>query len=347
MEWLHRLITPPNQTYYQRALERQNQLTKPPGSLGCLENMAVRLAAMQETEKPALEKIWISVFAADHGIVEESVSAYPQSVTAEMVKNFANGGAAINVLARQLNAHLEVVDVGVLQRTELNHVVNARVAAGTTNFLRGKAMTEAQLHAAMAAGKAAVQRAMDEQSQMFIGGEMGIGNTSSASAIVSAMLDVDPFIVTGAGTGLDDASINKKAELIKTAVQKHRAECSTTLSVLRCLGGFEIVALTGAYLRAAQQRLPVMIDGFIATTAALAAVKIRPQAAAWFFYAHRSQEKGHKLLLEALDVRPLLDLDMRLGEASGAAIAAGLLKNACAIHNEMATFKQAQVSTAD
>lgn len=345
MNWLSHDISAPDARFFRQALDRQAQLTKPPGSLGLLENIAVRLAAMQHRDQPRLEKIHVSVFAADHGIAEEGVSAFPQAVTVEMVKNFAAGGAAVNVLARHVAAHFEAIDVGLLQAVELPNVVSDRAGAGTANFRRASAMTAEQLALALGAGKSAVARAVANGADIFIGGEMGIANTASASAVAAALLNIPATQITGAGTGLNAAQIEHKAAVIAAALLKHQTSLTTPLAILQHLGGFEIAALTAAYISAAQQGLPVLVDGFICSVAALLAVKINPACDEWFFYGHHSEEKGHKIVLEALDARPLLNLNMRLGEASGAVAAVPILQMACRLHNEMATFAQANITT--
>jgi nicotinate-nucleotide--dimethylbenzimidazole phosphoribosyltransferase len=345
MEWLKQAISPPSSQACEEALKRQGQLTKPRGSLGCLEELVVRLAAMQRTLDPRLERIWISVFAADHGVANEGVSAFPQSVTCEMVRNFANGGAAINVLVREVGANLEIVDVGTAQPLpELRGVISRRVGCGTRNFVKSEAMTESQLSMALQAGREASKRALAQGCDLYIGGEMGIANTTSASALACTLLEAAPEHMVGPGTGLDAQGIAHKCEVVKVALARHPPAKADALSALRCLGGFEIAALTGAYLYCAQHGLPVLIDGFITTVAASLAVRIQLQAADWFIYAHRSQEPGHQLLLKALNAEPLLDLSMRLGEGSGAALAIPILRAACALHREMATFEQARVS---
>ena len=345
MDWLYRTVNLPDPEYYQNALVRQSQLTKPAGSLGRLEEMAARLAAMQKTDQPEVENVWITVFAADHGVADTGVSAFPQSVTMEMVRNFAAGGAAINVLARQINAHLEIVDTGVIQALDLDNVISDRAGNGTNSFLQKQAMTLVQLNIALNAGKSAVERALIQQTELFIGGEMGIGNTTSATAVACALGQFSPLVLTGSGTGLDQAGLERKVEVIQQALEKHKITLQHPLAILQCVGGFEITALVGAYLVAAQHELPVLVDGFIATVAAYVAVKMVPQALEWFFYAHTSAEKGHRIILEEMQVAPLLDLGMRLGEGSGAATAVALLRSACALHNEMATFAQAKVSS--
>ena len=320
------------------------QLTKPPGSLGMLETIAQRLAAMQGCDQPRIDNIHISIFAADHGIAAEGVSAFPQAVTAEMVKNFAAGGAAVNVLARHLNAKFEIIDVGLLQPVDLPNVIAHRAGCGTENFKIKPAMTAAQCDIALAAGQAAVNRAVAHQAELFIGGEMGIANTSSASAMAAALLSIAPSEITGAGTGLNNQQIDHKAAVIAQALHRHQRYLESPLAILQYLGGFEITALTAAYICAAQQGLPVLVDGFISSVAALTALKINPNCGDWFFYGHRSEEKGHKIVLEALAAEPILNLHMRLGEASGALMAVPILQMACRLHNEMATFTQAQIT---
>ena len=345
MDWFNQQIAQPDPVYYKKALQRQRLLTKPPGSLGKLEDLAARLAAMQGTETPSLERVRISVFAADHGISEEEVSAFPRSVTVEMVRNFSEGGAAINVLARQIDAGLEIIDAGIHRSLGLDNVIESRAGNGTDNFLKGDAMTGDQLKNAMDAGKKAVERAMLQQAQLMIGGEMGIGNTTSATAMLSALTGIDASEITGAGTGLDGRGILRKTEVIHRALHKHRLNPDNPLGILKCLGGFEIAALTGLYIQAAIQRMPVLVDGFIASVASMLAVKINSRVLPWLFYAHRSDEKGHQTVLDYLGVEPILNLQMRLGEGSGAAVAVPVLTAACALHNEMATFSQAGVSS--
>ncbi len=344
MNWLTLPIPSPDQRYLLAAISRQKQLTKPSGSLGELEQIAIRIAAMQATDKPSVDKVWISIFAADHGVAEAGVSAFPQAVTAEMVKNFVHGGAAISVLAQQHQAHLEIIDVGVASPLAELTIIHQKIALGTANFLTQSAMTEVQLQSALQIGREAVTRALADNSQLFIGGEMGIANTSSATAIACSLLNLSPEQLTGAGTGLDSLGIQHKAEIIQQALDKHKDISPMPLTVLQHLGGFEIVALTGAYMAAAQQQLPILVDGFICSVAALVALRINPNIKPWLIFAHCSQEQGHQLILDALEVKPLLNLNMRLGEASGAALAIPLLRSACALHTQMATFEQAQVS---
>lgn len=344
-DWLAIPAASPDVGAREAAVARQTALTKPPGALGRLEEIAIRLASLQGTEQPCVDRVHIAVFAGDHGVAAEGVSAFPQAVTAEMVKNFARGGAAICVAARTLGATLEVINLGTAFDTgPLDGVKDYRLGPGTANFTEAPAMTEHQLACALAAGRHAAERAKLAKVQLFIGGEMGIGNTTAAAALACALLDAAPERLAGPGTGLDAHGVARKTEVIRRALACHREHHGTPLEALRRLGGFEIAALTGAYIACAHIGLPVLVDGFISSTAALAAARLCPGAGHWFLFAHASAEPGHRAVLEALEARPLLDLGMRLGEGSGAAVAVPLLRMACALHNEMATFHEAGVS---
>lgn len=345
-DWLAAPCRVPDQAAADAAAARQETLTKPPGSLGRLEAIAIQLAGLQATGRPRAEHVRIAVFAADHGVAAEGVSAFPQAVTGLMLRNFAHGGAAIAVLARELRATLEVVNLGTVN--DPGEIVGVRrhvIAASTANFCTQDAMTDAQLDAALAAGVASVGSAVAAGTDVYIGGEMGIGNTTAASALACALLGDTPEALTGTGTGLDANGVARKTQVIARALQTH-AEADTPRERLRRLGGFEIAALTGAFIAAAQRGLPVLVDGFIASVAALAAVALRPDVRPWLLFAHRSQERGHVRVLAALEAEPLLDLHLRLGEASGAAVAVPLLRLACALHGSMATFAEAGVSEA-
>ncbi|MFZ5557497.1 MAG: nicotinate-nucleotide--dimethylbenzimidazole phosphoribosyltransferase [Pseudomonadota bacterium] len=343
--WLYTPAAPVDEAAAQAALARQAQLTKPPGALGRLEDLAVRLAGLQGRERPAVDRVRIVVFAADHGVAAEGVSAFPQAVTMEMVKNFARGGAAISVLARALGAELEVVDAGTLcDPGPLPGVVSHRAGEGTANLAREPAMTPGQLTVALEAGHAAAMRARAAGAELFVGGEMGIANTTAAAALACALLDESPATLAGPGTGLNPAGVARKAAVIERALTLHGAPLAEPVEALRRLGGFEIAALAGSFVTCAQIGLPVLVDGFICGAAALMAARQCPGAAHWFLYSHASAEPGHRRMLAALDARPLLDLGLRLGEGSGAALAVPLLRLACALHAEMATFAEAGVS---
>lgn len=329
----------------EAAIARQAVLTKPAGSLGQLESIAVQLAAMQGTDAPSIQRPYIAIFAGDHGIAAEGVSAFPQVVTGEMIRNFARGGAAISVLAKAQNALLHVYNCGTAYPIEpLTGVTDRSIAAGTFNFLQQAAMTETQCSQALAIGKEAVENALAQGCDLFIAGEMGIANTTPATAIASVLLAADPAQITGRGTGIDDATLTHKIQVIRLGIQHHQTELNSPLSTLQHLGGFEIAAIAGAYIAAAQAGLPILVDGFISSTAALVAVKHNPSVRDWMFFAHASAEPGHATMMQALAAKPLLDLAMRLGEGSGAGVAISLLRLACDLHNQMATFADAGVS---
>lgn len=345
--WWQQPVKSLNASAQQAALARQVELTKPPGSLGQLEHLVVRLAAMQGQSQPKMDKAWVSVFAADHGLAHAGVSAFPQAVTAQMVHNFVNGGAAISVLAAWHQADFEVVDVGVnAEFKPLPGLVMNKIAPGTANSLLTAAMTAAQCEQALLVGKQAAERAHGSGAHAFIGGEMGIGNTASASLIAAAMMRTDVAPLVGVGTGLDEAGLAHKISVLQQVWQRHQFVLShgEPLAVLRAVGGFEIAALCGAYIRCAQLGLPVLIDGVITSAAALIAKAIQPSAQDWWLFSHLSAEPAHRQILQALDAQPMLQLDMRLGEASGAAIAWPLLQQACVLHQGMATFSEAAIS---
>lgn len=325
---------------------RQAQLTKPPGSLGRLETLAESFAGWQGQPQPQLATIDVCVFAADHGVAARGVSAFPQAVTAQMIANFAAGGAAVSVLARQHGARLAVVNMGIVGTlAQSAGVIDRTVAPGTADFTQGPAMTDATLAQALAAGRAQV----DDAAQLFIGGEMGIGNTTSAAAMLAALTHADPADVVGRGTGVDDAGLARKQAVVAEALARHApswagyAEPERARRILACVGGLEIAALVGAMIAAAQAGVPVLVDGFITTVAALAACRINPGVGDWLLFAHRSAEAGHARALAALDAEPLLDLGMRLGEGSGAVLAVGVVQSALALHAGMATFADAGV----
>lgn len=322
-------IRPIDPDWLRRAERRLDRLTKPAGSLGRLEWIAARLCAIQETLAPETEPRRIVVFAADHGVAAEGVSAFPQAVTAQMLANFSRGGAAINALARVAGAELVVVDVGV--------------AEPTRNFLHGPAMTHAELDAAFQAGVDAADAAAAAGVRLLGCGDMGIGNTTSASAITAAITGAPVERVTGRGTGVDADRLAHKTAVVARALDVNPAR-HDPLEVLRCLGGFEIAALAGAYLRAAQHRLTIVGDGFVATAAALVAAEVRPAFLDYWFAGHRSPEPGHTVQLEHLRQPPLLDLGLRLGEATGAALAMPVIGAAAAMIGRMATFDEAGVA---
>ncbi|MBF0613659.1 MAG: nicotinate-nucleotide--dimethylbenzimidazole phosphoribosyltransferase [Magnetococcales bacterium] len=343
--WLSDPIAVPSVVCMAVAKARQEQLTKPRGSLGRLEEMAMLLAGLQDREYPAADRVGIAIFAADHGVAVAGISPYPQSVTVEMIRNFSRGGAAINVLARMLQARLEVVDVGaLLDPGPLPGVVSKRAGAGTRDFRFAPAMTHEEWRSALQAGAEAAWRAAEEGCDLFIGGEMGIGNTTSAAALASALMRKAPELLAGPGAGLDPVGVARKVAVIEESLTRHRHVLNNPVEMLIALGGFEIVALVGAFIAAAQRRIPVLVDGFIASVAALYATRLRGDVRPWLLFAHESAEPGHRLVLDEMQAAPLLRLGMRLGEASGAAVAVPVLRLACALHREMATFAEAGIS---
>ena len=324
-----------------------DSLTKPPGSLGYLEKVVRRYAAIRGDGSARMGRGAVAVFVADHGIADEGVSAFPQAVTVEMLRNIAGGGAAIGVLARRLGYDLRVVDVGVktdTSATPFPGVIYRRIGAGTANFVRGNAMSPAQVTRALEVG-IEIGRELAGRGATLIGiGEMGIANSTSAAAVLSAITRIAPGELAGRGTGLDDAGVRHKVEVLERALELHRESVMTGESILAAVGGFEIGAMAGVCLAGAALRVPVVVDGFIATAAAAAAEKIRPGLIDYLFFSHRSAEGGHALALERLGVRSILDLDMRLGEGTGAALAMSVIESALELFRSMATFSSAGVS---
>jgi nicotinate-nucleotide--dimethylbenzimidazole phosphoribosyltransferase len=321
-------------------------LTKPPGSLGRLEELAVRLAALTG-HPPRVTRPVIFTFAADHGVVAEGVSAYPQSVTAQMVENFLRGGAAVNVLAREVGARVVVADFGVATPpTATDGLVVRRLAAGTQNLAVGPAMTREQALAAIEHGAVLAEDAIAAGADLLGTGEMGIGNTTAASAITAAITGEPADAVTGRGTGVDDAGWRRKVAVVRRALLVNHPDPADGLDVLAKVGGFEIAGLVGVILAGASRRVPVALDGFIAGAAALVAVTLAPQARHALFASHRSSEPGHGLALKHLGLTPYLDLGLRLGEGTGAALFVHLVRAAGAIFSGMATFKSAGVDGA-
>ncbi|MBI2219356.1 MAG: nicotinate-nucleotide--dimethylbenzimidazole phosphoribosyltransferase [Candidatus Rokubacteria bacterium] len=336
-------IAPPDAAAGARARGRLDELTKPPGSLGRLEEIVVRLASVRG-QAPTVNDPVIFTFAADHGVAAEGVSAYPQSVTAQMVENFLRGGAAINVLAREVEARLVVADFGVATALGARAgLVDRRQGPGTRNMTAGSAMTREEAVAAIEAGAGLALDAIDRGADLVGTGEMGIANTTSASAIASVLLSVRPEAVTGRGTGVDDEALARKTAVIQRAIGVNRPDATDALDVLAKVGGFEIAGLAGVVLAAASRRVPVVLDGFIATAAALVAARLAPAARHAMLASHRSTEPGHALMLEDLGLVPYLDLGMRLGEGTGAALFVHLARAAVSVYRDMATFKSAGI----
>ena len=319
--------------------------TKPPGALGLLESLALKIGTVQQSLNPRLTRPVILVFAGDHGIVEEGVSLFPQEVTYQMVLNFLSGGAAINVFARQHGMALRVVDAGVKGEFQPHpELVDAKIGHGTQSFLRMPAMTDAQCQAAIARGAELARTEIAAGSNVLGFGEMGIGNTSSAAALMSVLCGLQPMQCVGRGTGLDGDGVRRKCAIIEQAMALHRLDAADPMRALAVCGGFEIAMMAGAMLGAAEGGALLLIDGFIATSALLVASRMHPAIVDYCVFSHRSGEAGHARLLEELHAAPLLDLGMRLGEGTGAAMAYPIVVAAVNFLNQMASFESAGVS---
>ncbi len=344
LDWIEQIASL-DRTAMAAARVRQAQLTKPAGALGKLEALSIQLAGITGVAWPRLIHKVVMVMAGDHGVADEGVSAYPQSVTAQMVANFLAGGAAISVLARQVGARLVVADLGVAATLPVHaHLVDRKVAPGTANLAIGPAMTLEQAQQAILAGG---ELALDEigRGLDILGtGEMGIANTTAAAAIAAAITGEDPARLVGRGTGVDDAGLARKIEVVRRALTVNRPDPTDGLDVLAKVGGFEIGGLVGAMLAIAAHRRPILFDGFIATASAMIAVTLAPAVRPYLIAAHRSAEPGHDVMLAWLGLTPLLDLEMRLGEGTGAVLGMQLADAACRILDEMATFDEAGVA---
>lgn len=334
-----------DQSWLDNAAARQLILTKPPGSLGRLEEIGNRLAAIQRITTPNVNRKRIYVVAADHGVTAEGVSAYPREVTAQMVDNFLAGGAAINVLSRHGDIEVRIVDAGVdadlASRSGLIDVKNMR---GTANFARGPAMSRDEAERLITAGIDLAQAAKADGIQLLGIGEMGIGNTTAASAITAALTRKDPATLTDRGTGIDDQRLVHKVEIIRRAIETNQPDPNDAIDVLAKVGGAEIAVMMGVVIGAALERIAVIADGFISTAAAALAVSLCPNTRDYLFLAHRSVERGHAGLIDLIALEPLLDLKMRLGEGTGAALAMHVLDASARLLCEMATFSEANVS---
>ncbi|MDA8388526.1 MAG: nicotinate-nucleotide--dimethylbenzimidazole phosphoribosyltransferase [Nitrospiraceae bacterium] len=346
-------IKPIDPKWRQAAAERLDSLTKPPGSLGRLEEFAGRLVAIAGDPMPEITRKVIFTFAGDHGVIEEGVSVYPGEVTAQMVRNFLRGGAAINVLARHAGAKVVVVDMGVRHDFgKIKGLVSAKVVSGTGNFTRGPAMTRAEAIRSIEAGirlaarfaKNDAKNGSGKSKSLFGTGDMGIGNTTPSSAIAAVLTGSEVARVTGRGTGISDEALGRKIEAIEKAIRVNAPDAGDPVDVLSKVGGAEIGGIAGLVLGAAANRVPVVIDGFISTAGALIAHALQPWTSDYMFASHKSVETGHRAMLERMGLVPILDLDLRLGEGTGAALAMGLITAGLKIYREMATFGEAGVS---
>lgn len=338
-------IQSPDQTILTNLNHKINNKTKPVGALGRLEEIALKIGVIQQTVAPKLNKPTIAVFAGDHGIAEDGVvNLFPQDVTWQMVFNFLSGGAAINVFAKQHNIVLKVIDAGVKHDFK-NHpgLIDAKIDFGTKNYLHQPAMTKAQSEKCIEKGAKITTQIYSEGTNIIGFGEMGIGNTSAASLLMSKLLGISIEDCVGKGTGLDIDGVVKKKQVLKTVLEKHSL-VSSTEAILQTFGGFEIAMMVGAMLQASELKMTLLIDGFIVTAALLVASKMNPEVVDYCIFGHTSEEKGHQKLLEHLNAKPLLNLGMRLGEGTGAAIAFPLVQSAVNFLNEMASFEDASVS---
>lgn len=345
LEALLSRIKPLNQDAMTAAQARQAVLTKPAGSLGRLEDLSIQIAGITGQPIPTITHKVVTVMAGDHGVVAEGVSAYPAAVTPQMVFNFLNGGAAINVLARQIGARVVIVDMGVAVSLPSHPaLVDKKVAFGTHNIAQGAAMSREQAIQAILAGAAVVEAEAAHGLDLLATGDMGIGNTTPSAAIAAVLTGEPPDVIVGRGTGVDDMGLQRKVTAVQKALIINQPEPTDGLDVLMKVGGYEIAGLTGAILAAAANNCPIVVDGFISTAAAMVAVQLCPQVRHYLIAGHCSQERGHRLMLTWLGLSPLLDLNLRLGEGTGAVLAMTLVESACRTLAEMATFADAGVS---
>lgn len=337
-------IRPADESARAEAARYLDSLTKPPGSLGKLEDIAIQLAGIEGSLALDVSRKAVVVMAADHGVCEEGVSAFPAEVTPQMVMNFLNGGAAINVLARQAGADVVCVDIGVNASLAHESLLVRKVRMGTGNIAKGPAMSREEAIQAISHGIELADKLADEGYRLFATGEMGIGNTTPSAAMLAVFANIEPELAVGRGTGVDDAGVLRKRDAIRRAIAANAPDADDPMDVLSKLGGLEIAGLAGLILGAAARRLPVVVDGFIASVAALTAVRIDSDARDYLLPSHVSQEQGHRIVLEHLGLSPMLDMHMRLGEGSGAALAFHLVEASVRIMREMATFDSAGVS---
>jgi nicotinate-nucleotide--dimethylbenzimidazole phosphoribosyltransferase len=328
----------------ERIQQAIDMKTKPPGSLGAIEKLALQMAVAQKTDEPVADPARLLLFAGDHGLVEEGVSAWPSEVTAQMVLNFLAGGAAANVFAKSNNIGISVVDAGVMSDLpDHPDLFRANIRKGTRNALKENALTLEEVSAALVFGEELASDEVSVGTKVVALGEMGIGNTSSAALLAHAIEGISLDLLTGPGAGLDGDGVNRKLDILRKTAERRPGKLEP-MDALCAFGGLEIACMAGALIGAAQSNAVVLVDGFIATSAALCALRMHPELEGNVVYAHKSKEPGHKAMLEALNASPLLDLELRLGEGSGALLAFPLLRNACAMLNEMATFESAAVS---
>ena len=340
-------IEPASVAVLAQAQARLDNLTKPLGSLGKLEMLAARTCAMRRTVAAKVEKKIILTFAGDHGVVAEGISAFPQEVTPQMVLNFLAGGAGVNVLARHVGAEVRVVDVGVAVPIEAEGLRQCKVRPGTANMAKGPAMSVDEALAAIGVGMEMAREAIEDGAEILGTGDMGIGNTTPSAALFAALLPAKVADVTGRGTGIDDVMLQHKIAVIEQSLAVNKDQLNSPLGALAAVGGLEIAAICGCILEAARSKIPVVVDGFISSAGALVAQRLAPHVLDYCFFSHMSAEQGHRIFFEKMGLSPLLHLDLRLGEGTGAALTMNLVEAGLKIMNEMATFGEAGVSEAD
>ncbi|MGF1757323.1 nicotinate-nucleotide--dimethylbenzimidazole phosphoribosyltransferase [Photobacterium sagamiensis] len=338
-------ITRPDTMLSTQIQDKINNKTKPLGSLGQLETVAMQLALIQQTETISVNQPHLLVFAGDHGIAQHGLSIAPSEVTGQMVANFLAGGAAINCFCRTNNMALKVIDAGIkVEPADHHNLIKHRLGHGTADFSQQPAMPVDTALQGIQYGAGVVDTLYRQGCNLVGFGEMGIGNTSSASAIMAALLSIPADECVGRGTGIDDQQLQRKVDLITQALDLHQDRLNDPLHVLASIGGFEIAQIVGGMLKAAENKMVVLVDGFISTAAAMIAVSMHPEANAYFIYCHCSEESGHQRMLQHLEATPLLNLGLRLGEGTGAALALPIIESACTFYNEMASFSDAGVT---
>ncbi len=339
-----RNIKPVSREWIKKAFQRLDSLTKPRRSLGYLEDIAARVVAILQQEHPRLDRKGVFVFVGDHKVVEEGVSAYPSEVTGLMVKNFLSGGAAINVLAKRAQSEIRVIDIGMAEDMgPMPGLLRYNVKRGADNIARGPAMSVEDVLKAIVTGIQLAREAANQDMALIATGEMGIGNTTPASALFSVLLNMPVKELVGSGTGLDSKGVKHKIKVVEKAIDVNRSRCTDVLETLAALGGLEVAGICGLCLGGAVCSKPVVVDGFISSAGALAAMRICPLVAEYLFFAHMSAEPGHRKFFEQEKLRPIIDLGMRLGEGTGAAMAMQVIEDAVAVYNEMATFADAGI----
>ena len=334
----------PDKEIEKLAWEKLDSLTKPPRSLGILEECAAKYVAARGNLHASIQNPVVLTFAGDHGVAAEGVSAFPQEVTPQMVANFASGGAAINVLSELEGVTVKIIDIGVAADCQFPGVIQRKIARGTANMAKGPAMSLEEAEKAIVVGIEEAWKAIDEGATLIATGDMGIANTTPSTALYSVLLDINPSDITGRGTGINDSGLIRKITIVEKAIKVNRGRLNSPLETMAAVGGFEIAGICGAIIGAAMRKVPVVVDGFISGAAAVCAIKMNNNIAPYCFFGHLSADSGHRKIMSKMGIKPLLDLDMRLGEGTGAVLAINIIRAGLAIMNEMATFDEAGIS---